>query len=210
MTINLAASPPCDRKTIVCDFAVCVWARARRVKAICLLLFGISNRSYASNAQINRFFPKRINRDGLSWVELLNSRFFVQSHKLTSFELVHYDFWAHSWYHNNVLERRNAKLMAIDHILHKFSGPLSSRRRFTSASSMKWIETINCSVCVHVHALKRHDDDDDDDDVGSSVKIRIKINSDSASTHPEAINPTQKCSLSNGNFRAIIFPRQDT
>lgn len=140
MTINLAASPPCDRKTIVCEILLFVFGREiEELKRFAV--DGIWHRSYASNAQINRFFPKRINEDEMC--RELNCKvfeFFVHSHKLTSFtafELLHYESRAHSWYHNNVLERRNAKLMAIDHILHKFSGPLSSRRRFNDASSMR-------------------------------------------------------------------------
>lgn len=47
---------------------------------------GIWARSYASNAQINRFFPKRINEDELC--RELNCKvlgFFVHSHESTSF-----------------------------------------------------------------------------------------------------------------------------
>lgn len=58
-------------------------------------------------------------------------------------------------------------------------------------------------VCVHVHALKRDDDDD-----GSSVKIQIKINSDSASTHPEAINPNTKMFAFKREFHANYFSAQ--
>lgn len=58
-------------------------------------------------------------------------------------------------------------------------------------------------VCVHVHALKRDDDDD-----GSSVKIQIKINSDSALTHPEAINPNTKMLAFKREFHANYFSAQ--